>query len=484
MTDPAEHQRVTDPAELQHMAAPADRLPDPPARVIDPAEVERHRLSDAENRRIFRERIVPDLLAGRTGQETPTVVFLVGQPGAGKSRVTEMVAGVLDRHGGFADVDSDLYKPYHPAYARLMAQDDTLMAAYTRADGRAWMALAEAYVREHGLHAIIQETSQNARAVEEKMRAYRDSGARVEALFMGVPQAMSNQGIVNRYYEQLADRGQGRLTVQSNADESYAGILELADRVDRGALADLASVYRRGESKPRYSNSLDGTGDWTGPPELRQALAAERVRPWTAAESDSFVTTQLRLRETARALGPEWPGRLTRIEDQARPLLTPTAAAQLTPTPAPASAAQLTPTPAPAPAAQQAPKATPASAAQQAPEEAPASAAQQALTGTLTAPSATPAVPPAAPTAPSAAPATPPTAPAASPPPTAPAASPPPTAPAASPSPSAAAARSRSTPRPTSPTTPQSPSQGARPGPSRATPPQGPSGPEPNRHGR
>ncbi|WP_234441342.1 zeta toxin family protein [Streptomyces scabiei] len=430
VTDPAEHRRVTDPAEHQHMAAsadrvpdPPDRVPDPPARVIDPAEVERHRLSDAENRRIFRERIVPDLLAGRTGQETPTVVFLVGQPGAGKSRVTEMVAGVLDRHGGFADVDSDLYKPYHPAYARLMAQDDTLMAAYTRADGRAWMALAEAYVREHGLHAIIQETSQNARAVEEKMRAYRDSGARVEALFMGVPQAMSNQGIVNRYYEQLADRGQGRLTVQSNADESYAGILELADRVDRGTLADLASVYRRGESKPRYSNSLDGTGNWTGPPELRQALAAERVRPWTAAESDSFVTTQLRLRETARALGPEWPGRLTRIEDQARPLLTPTAAAQLTPAPAPAAAAQ------------QAPAGTPA----------------------------------------------------ASPSPTSSAASPSPTAPAVSPSPSAAAARSRSTPRPTSPsspTTPQSPSQGARPGPSRATPPQGPSGPEPNRHGR
>ncbi|MFM9691970.1 zeta toxin family protein [Streptomyces europaeiscabiei] len=457
MSDPAEHQRVTDPAEHQHMAAPADRVPDPPARVIDPAEVERHRLSDAENRRIFRERIVPDLLAGRTGQETPTVVFLVGQPGAGKSRVTEMVAGVLDRHGGFADVDSDLYKPYHPEYARLMAQDDTLMAAYTRADGRAWMALAEAYVREHGLHAIIQETSQNARAVEEKMRAYRDSGARVEALFMGVPQAMSNQGIVNRYYEQLADRGQGRLTVQSNADESYAGILELADRVDRGTLADLASVYRRGESKPRYSNSLDGTGtgtgtgNWTGPPELRQALAAERVRPWTAAESDSFVTTQLRLRETARALGPEWPGRLTRIEDQARPLLTPTAAAQLTPTPAPAAASQ------------------------QATATAPAAASQQTPTGTPTAPPANPSVPPAAPTAPSAAPATPPTS---------PAPATPPSAPAASPSPSAAAARSRSTPRPSSPTTPQSPSQGARPGPSRATPPQGPSGPEPNRHGR
>ncbi|MDT0573098.1 hypothetical protein RM704_37560 [Streptomyces sp. DSM 3412] len=55
--------------------------------MTDPAEHQRHRLSDAENRRIFRERIVPDLPAGRVGQETtPTVVFLVGRPGAGKSR--------------------------------------------------------------------------------------------------------------------------------------------------------------------------------------------------------------------------------------------------------------------------------------------------------------------------------------------------------------------------------------------------------------
>ncbi|CAL9332526.1 zeta toxin family protein [Streptomyces sp. enrichment culture] len=93
--------------------------------MIDPAEVERHRLSPEENERIFRERIVPDLLEGRASQETPTVVFLVDQPGAGKSRVTELVAAQINRHGGFVDVDSDLYKPYHPAYAELMAQDAT-----------------------------------------------------------------------------------------------------------------------------------------------------------------------------------------------------------------------------------------------------------------------------------------------------------------------------------------------------------------------
>jgi hypothetical protein len=221
-----------------------------------------------------------------------------------------------------------------------MAQDDTLMAAYTRADGRAWMAQAEEYVRAHGLHAIIQETSQNAQAVEDKMRDYRQAGARIEGLFMGVPQAMSNQGIINRYCEQLADRGQGRLTVQANPDESYQGILEFADRVDSRALVDLASIYRRGESKPRYSNTVDASGSWTSPPALRQALEDERSRPWTEAESTGFVTTQLRLREAARGLTSEWPDRLARIEREAAPLLQPVDARRLAPTRPSTSAAR------------------------------------------------------------------------------------------------------------------------------------------------
>ncbi|MFF8280031.1 zeta toxin family protein [Streptomyces lateritius] len=299
--------------------------------MIDPAEVERYRLPQEENERIFFQEIVPDLLEGRVPQETPTVVAIIAPPGAGKSRLAAIVAERLNQQGGFVDVDSDLYKPYHPAYDDLMAQDDTLMAACTRADGRAWMALAEEYVRAHKLNAIVQETSQNPQAVTDKLRAYRQASARLEGLFMGVAKAVSDQGIANRYFEQLADRGQGRLTVQANADESFEGILDLADLVDRDALLDLASIYRRGESKPRYSNSLDDLGQWVAPPELRRGLEIEHARPLTGAESKEFVDTQLRLREASRDRGPEWPERLARIERNAVPILKPADVQRLTP---------------------------------------------------------------------------------------------------------------------------------------------------------
>ncbi|MDX3482464.1 hypothetical protein PV704_36845, partial [Streptomyces scabiei] len=82
--------------------------------MIDLAEVEHYRLSDADNRRTLRERIVPGPSASRVGKETPIVVFLIGRPGAGRSRSPKWWPGALIRHDRFADVDSDLRKPPRP----------------------------------------------------------------------------------------------------------------------------------------------------------------------------------------------------------------------------------------------------------------------------------------------------------------------------------------------------------------------------------
>jgi hypothetical protein len=278
----------------------------------------RYLLPEAENRRIFAEEIVPELLAGRTAQDLPTAVFLIGQPGAGKSRISAVIGDQLDRWGGFVDVDTDLYKPYHPDYDRLLTQDDTLMALYIGPDGRAWMARAHEYVQTQRINALVQEIGQDPESVAAVMRNYRAAGFQVEAVFLAVSKPMSDQGIINRYHEQVRERGHGRLTVQAKADQSYAGILELADLVDREQLADLVGVFRRGEGQPRYANSLGPHQRWQAPAQLRTAIVAERSRPWTPQESADFRHTQQKLR---REIGAEWQARLDDIDGSAAPLL-------------------------------------------------------------------------------------------------------------------------------------------------------------------
>jgi len=285
--------------------------------VSDPAAAE-YLLPAEEGRRIFREDIVPELMTGPEPQEEPTVVFVVGQHGAGKSRVGAMVADALNKRGGFADLDSDLYKPYHHRYEELMRRDDTLMAAYLGPDSWAWMAQAHEYARAQKINVLKHETGQDSRTAAAHMRAYRDAGFRVEVMVIAVPAAMSNQGILNRYYEQVIDRGHGRLTVQANADRAYTGILDLADAIDRERLADEVGVFRRGSAVPRYGNALDAVGQWQEPPSLRAAIESERTRQWTAEETADFLRTDAKLRD---GLGDQWAQRLDEILGQAEPLM-------------------------------------------------------------------------------------------------------------------------------------------------------------------
>jgi hypothetical protein len=288
------------------------------------SDARRYLLSAQEGSRIFREEIVPDLFAGREPQVRPTVVFLVGQHGAGKTRVADMVAGTLNKRGGFADLDSDLYKPYHPRYDELMSRNDTLMAAYIGPDSWAWLTQANEYVRLHKLNALKPETGQHPGAAAN-IRAYRDADFRIEVMVIGLSSAVSNQGIISRYHEQVLDRGHGRLTVQANADRAYTGILDLADIIDDERLADEVGVFRRGEATPRYGNSLTSAGQWQDSPALRAAIEGERVRPWTAGETGDFLRTHTRLRQE---LGPEWTQRLDQILEQAQPLMEPSEAEQ------------------------------------------------------------------------------------------------------------------------------------------------------------
>ena len=124
--------------------------------MTDP-EVERSKLSSEESRRRIVERIVPALLAGREPQQEPTAVILLGRPGAGKTRVSEMIARRLNERGGFAKIDTDLYKPFHPDYRELMARDDRLMTLFIGPEGREWMRQAQDYVREHRINTLVHD---------------------------------------------------------------------------------------------------------------------------------------------------------------------------------------------------------------------------------------------------------------------------------------------------------------------------------------
>lgn len=120
-------------------------------------------------------------------------------------------------------VNPDFYKPFHPEYHRLLDEDDRTAAPYTSMDGRRWMAVAEAYLIEHSIDAIIETTMRDPGDFAEPAAMFRAAGYRVEAAIMAVPEPLSRLGIVHRYHKQVQETGRGRLTARSNHDASYEG---------------------------------------------------------------------------------------------------------------------------------------------------------------------------------------------------------------------------------------------------------------------
>ncbi|WP_432830042.1 zeta toxin family protein [Dactylosporangium sp. CA-092794] len=281
-----------------------------------PIDPRRYLLSDEESRRIFGTEIVPDELAHGVPQSDPKVVFVAGQPGAGKTKTTELVKRRLDERGGAVVVNSDFYKPYHPDYARLLGEDDRTAAPYTSMDGRRWMAAAERHLIDHRVDTIIETTMRDPGDFIEPARMFRAAGYRVEAVIMAVPESLSRLGIVERYRSQVEATGHGRLTARENHDASYRGVLSAAGAIDSDRIVDAVTVFRRG-NVPLYENTLTPGGDWRDNPRAAAAIEAERNRPWTPDEAQAFATATARL---ATRTGPQWRDELADIARLAGPL--------------------------------------------------------------------------------------------------------------------------------------------------------------------
>jgi len=286
----------------------------------------RYQLPEADAQRIFREQIVPGELARGVPQERPAVVFVIGQPGAGKTRTTDAIKEQLDQRGGAVVVNSDVYKAYHPQYSRLLAENDRTAAPLTSADGRRWTAMSEAHLIAGRVDTIIETTARNPAYFAEQVARYRSAGYRVEAAILAVPEAASRLGIVHRYHDQVQQLGHGRFTPQANHDDSYYGVSAVARAIDKYQLADAVTVYRRGNVQVGVNYLAGGAGEpgageWRWPERsTTRTLDIERNRQWTPEETRAFAST---LAQLGKEMGPAWHQELTAIGNLALPFAAP-----------------------------------------------------------------------------------------------------------------------------------------------------------------
>ncbi|MFF3409065.1 zeta toxin family protein [Streptomyces sp. NPDC002742] len=282
--------------------------------LIDPPGVDYHRLSAAEHRWIFRTVIVPELGA-ITRHDKPVVVYVVGQPGAGKSELARTIRRSM-RHRRPTAIVGDNFKAAHPDYLRLLEENPRTASAKIRADYSAWQTESEAYVRERGGDVVIEIAPGNAQQFLASATRFHRAGYRVEVVALGVRAADSKQATMTRYEEAARKGLPARFTSASGHDVCFRAVADTVLAAEQSPWVDSLVIMRR-DAAALYRNSRAADGQWVHLPVAALALTGEQQRPYTEAEAARFRAVQ---RKLTTAL-PRYRAEIAQITQLAWPLM-------------------------------------------------------------------------------------------------------------------------------------------------------------------
>ena len=249
-------------------------------------------MTEVDNERVFREQIVPTLLAGRPRQARPVVLIVAGPTWAGQSAVHTVVRDQLQRRGGYVDITADGYASHHPGYPRLLAADRRSVHARLRPETRRWSDKAQTYAIGHGNDVVLELAMRSGAEFEQAARRFRDAGYRVEAALVVVPEALSGLGDL---YRRLQTVDSGRPEDHDGGHATHEGVLRAAEATDRGDVVDQVVVYRP-DGHELHRNEVDQDGTWPAPAaaaavraeQARLAATVQPRRPHDAIEAHDY----------------------------------------------------------------------------------------------------------------------------------------------------------------------------------------------------
>lgn len=245
-----------------------------------------HKLDSERHNAIYQDIIAARYLPKSKPQEKPLAIITGGQPGSGKSGITNQAVARF-RESGYVLVDADKLRPHHPDYIQLMRSNDKLAANLTHPDCGPWANRLLRDGVDGKRNIIIDQTSRDPEALRKMAQGLHQAGYKVEMHVMAVSPKLSEQRIFQRYEDQRETNGYGRFSTKEKHDEAFAGVAKTVAVAEREALVDRLCIYDH-KSNRIYDNRLDA-GNWQHAPAAAQTLDTERTRPMTLQEKIDYA---------------------------------------------------------------------------------------------------------------------------------------------------------------------------------------------------
>ncbi|MEA9556414.1 zeta toxin family protein [Xanthomonas nasturtii] len=206
---------------------------------------EESRLSDAEHRKVFEQKILDDAaLETKSSFEKPKAIILAGQPGSGKGGLARIADNELGRDA--VSIDADELRKSHPQVEILRNAHPYTWSDYTHPDASRWAKELLQTTIEGKKNLIFDTTLSKGDSSASLIKDLQSRGYDVEVRVMAAHKLESEHGVDARFSRQLDQEGYGRYVPEGTREDIYTKLPVSLDTVHAQTSAPIRIFNRQG----------------------------------------------------------------------------------------------------------------------------------------------------------------------------------------------------------------------------------------------
>ncbi|NYE18107.1 zeta toxin family protein [Microbacterium immunditiarum] len=193
--------------------------------------------------RIFVDEIRSILFPDDAASDSPALILLGGQPGAGKSRATHSLLREYDFEP--VPLSGDDLRAFHPRYRELITRDPIHAPDAFAPVTAAWVRAAIDHARNTQRSLLLEGTFHTPELTLATARAFSDAGFQVHVVATGASRADSLLSATSRYFRSRRENLPARFTSRTAHDRGYDGTTALVAQLETSPHIDRVTILDR-----------------------------------------------------------------------------------------------------------------------------------------------------------------------------------------------------------------------------------------------
>ena len=213
------------------------------------------------------------------GTENPTIVYVVGQPGSGKTTLGKHREEEYDEQGEvIVGIGSDKIATYHRYYEEVSKLLPDECYRITRQFVRPAEPQIYERIRANKLNIIRERVLNKGEKDYADMQIFKNAGYRVELDIMAVDKYESFLSCMERDIKLMELGFDARPVARANHDRMYDPMIQELIEIGKRGLSTRINVYTRGDNLAKPELAWTSDGEDKRYPNAQEAVICERAK--------------------------------------------------------------------------------------------------------------------------------------------------------------------------------------------------------------